>query len=113
MRRAAAIIRPKWMSAVASVTIGGTTVTGMPRLVASATSILSGVIDIEQTARNFGLAASTARSILSCKQRHQNVGLLHRRDQFRLGEDLARVGVDDDIGHLAQPLERAFARSVA
>src|SRR6266567_6374780 len=55
------------MSAVASATIGGTTVTGMPRLVAAATSMLSGVIDIEQTARNFGLAASTARSIRSCR----------------------------------------------
>src|SRR5699024_3380177 len=32
----------------------------------SATSILSGVIDIEQTARSFGLAASTARSMRSC-----------------------------------------------
>src|SRR5262249_44872065 len=51
--------------AVASATIGGTTVTGIPRLVASATSILSGVIAIEQTARSFGLAASTARSIRS------------------------------------------------
>src|SRR6185437_11624103 len=65
IRRATAIISPKWMSAVASATIGGTTVTGMPRRVASATSILSGVIAIEQTARNFGLALSTARSTLS------------------------------------------------
>src|SRR5437016_4241771 len=53
------------MSAVASATMGGTTVTGMPRLVASATSMLSGVIAIEQTARNSGLAASIARSIRS------------------------------------------------
>src|SRR5512147_543372 len=59
------------MSAVASATIGGTTVTGIPRLVASATSILSGVIDIEQTARNFGLAASTARSIPSCSSENR------------------------------------------
>src|SRR4029078_7437641 len=53
------------MSAVDSATIGGTTVTEIPRLVASATSMLSGVIDIEQTARSFGLAASTARSMRS------------------------------------------------
>src|SRR5215510_291734 len=59
------------MSAVASATIGGTTVTGIPRLVASATSTLSGVIDIEQTARNFGLAASTARSIRSCRNENR------------------------------------------
>src|SRR6185312_10261490 len=59
------------MSAVASATIGGTTVTGMPRLVASATAILSGVIDMEQTARNFGLAASTARSIRSCSNENR------------------------------------------
>src|SRR5689334_10077302 len=59
------------MSAVASVTIGGTTVTGMPRLVASATSILSGVIDIEQTARSLGLAASTARSIRSWSRQNR------------------------------------------
>ena len=71
MRRATAIISPKWMSAVASATIGGTTVTGMPRLVASATSILSGVIDIEATARNFGLARSTARSIVSCSSENR------------------------------------------
>ena len=71
MRRATASISPKWMSAVASATIGGTTVTGMPRLVASATSILSGVIDIEATARNFGLAASTARSMRSCSSENR------------------------------------------
>src|SRR5262249_20613640 len=65
MRRATASIRPKCMSAVASATIGGTTLTAIPRLVASVTSILSGVIAIEQTARNFGFAASTARSIRS------------------------------------------------
>src|SRR6478609_4237430 len=65
MWRATASISPKCMSAVASATIGGTTVTGMPRFVASATSMLSGVIDIEQTARNFGLTTSTARSIRS------------------------------------------------
>src|SRR6185437_15977237 len=59
------------MSAVASVTIGGTTVTGMSRLVASATSILSGVIVIEASMRNFGLAASTARSILSCRNENR------------------------------------------
>src|SRR5471030_558493 len=54
------------MSAVASATIGGTTLTTIPRLVASATSMLSGVIAIEQTSRSFGFAASTARSTLSC-----------------------------------------------
>src|SRR6186713_2461388 len=59
------------MSAVASATTGGTTVTGIPRLVASATSILSGVIDIEQTARSFGLAASTARSMRSCRSENR------------------------------------------
>src|ERR1700688_5103222 len=59
------------MSAVASATIGGTTVTGMPRLVASATSILWGVIDIEASPRNFGLAASTARSIVSCRNENR------------------------------------------
>src|SRR6185437_15083884 len=59
------------MSAVASATIGGTTVTGMPRLVASATSILSGVIDIEVTARKFLFAARTARSTLSCSSENR------------------------------------------
>src|SRR5690348_11547595 len=59
------------MSAVASATIGGTTVIGMPRLLASATSILSGVIDIEQTARNFGFAANTARSTRSCNSENR------------------------------------------
>ena len=82
MRRATASISPKWMSAVASATTGGTTVTGMPRLVASATSMLSGVIDIEQTARSFGLAASTARSMRSCSRREQDIALLDRCDQL-------------------------------
>src|ERR1700694_4816064 len=59
------------MSAVASATIGGTTVTGMPRLVASATSILSGVIDIDASMRNFGLAASAARSMTSCRNENR------------------------------------------
>ena len=61
----------RMQSAVASVaTIGGTTVTGMPRFVAAATSIFDGVIDCAaMTARNFGLAASTARSILSCSSK--------------------------------------------
>jgi hypothetical protein len=60
MRRATASSRPKCRSAVASVTIGGTTVTGMRRAVAAATSISDGVIFIEATARRFALAAMTS-----------------------------------------------------
>jgi len=69
--RATAIISPICRSAVASATIGGTTVTAIPRRVASATSILSGVIDIEAIAFSPGFAASTARSILSCSSENR------------------------------------------
>src|SRR6516162_10157451 len=71
MRRATVSMRPKLISAVASATIGGTTVTGILRLVASATSMLSGVIDCEATARSFGLAAITSRSIRSCRSENR------------------------------------------
>ena len=59
------------MSAVASATIGGTTVTGILRAVGAATSTLSGVIDIDATARSFGLAAITVRSIVSCRNENR------------------------------------------
>ena len=55
MRRATASISPNVRSAVASVTIGGITVTGMRRAVASATSMSEGVIFIDAMARRFGL----------------------------------------------------------
>ena len=71
MRRAAASISPKVRSAVASVVTGGTTVTGMPRLVASATSMLDGEMDCAATWRSFGLAAITALSILSCSRQNR------------------------------------------
>ena len=54
------------MSAVASVTIAGMLVTGMPRAVASARSMRSCVMFIDDTALSFGLAASTSRSTVSC-----------------------------------------------
>jgi hypothetical protein len=59
------------MSAVASATMAGTTVTGILRLVASATSILSGVIDCDAMARSAGLAAITSRSIRSCRSENK------------------------------------------
>src|SRR3981081_50858 len=71
MRRATISISPKLMSAVASATMGGPTVTGILRLVASATSILSGVMDCEVMARNSGLAAITSRSMRSCSSENR------------------------------------------
>ncbi len=47
MRRATASISPKLRSAVASVVTGGTTVTGMRRAVAAATSTFDGEIDCD------------------------------------------------------------------
>ena len=71
MRRATAIIRPKLRSAVASVVTGGTTVTGMRRAVASATSTFDGEIDCDAMWRSFGLAAMTARSMRSCSRQNR------------------------------------------
>src|SRR6185437_13316237 len=93
MRRATAIISPKWISAVASATIGGTTVIGMTRLVASSTSILSGVIDIEATARSFGLAASTRRSILSCSRENRMSHFFTAAINFGLARILLESGL--------------------
>ena len=71
MRRATASISPKLRSAVASVVTGGTTVTGILRAVASATSMLDGEIDCAAMWRSFGLAATTSRSILSCNRQNR------------------------------------------
>ena len=79
------------MSAVASVTIGGTTVTGMPRLVASATSMLYGVIDCDAMARSFGLAAMIVAIDLVVQQGEQDVAFAHGRDQRLLADDAAGV----------------------
>ena len=59
MRRATISMSPKVRSAAASATIGGTTVTGIFRFVAAATSIFSGVMDCEAIIRSFGFAAIT------------------------------------------------------
>ena len=107
MRRATAIISPKWMSAVASATIGGTTVTGMPRLVASATSILSGVIDIERDRAQFRIGGQHRAVDLVMQQREQNVAFFTAAISLRLGDDLARSVIDLDGRDRAQPLERA------
>ena len=71
MRRATASIRPKVRSAVASVVTGGTTVTAIVRAVASATSMLDGVIDCAAMWRSLGLAATTSRSIRSCSRQNR------------------------------------------
>ncbi len=70
-RRATASSRPKCKSAVASVTIGGMTVTGMRRAVAAATSMSVGAIFIEATARRLGLAAMTSPSTRSCSKQNR------------------------------------------
>ena len=67
-RRATASSRAKCMSAVNSTASAGTTVTVMRRAVAAATSILSGVIDIDAIARKEGFAAITSRSMGSCSR---------------------------------------------
>ena len=96
------------MSAVNSTASAGTTVTGMRRAVAAATSILSGVIDIDVIARKAGFAAITSRSTGSCSR-------LNRISQARTpaisavpGDDPAAVGIDGDLGDGAQPRQRAF-----
>ena len=71
MRRAVASMSSNVRSAVASVVTGGTTVTGMPRVVASATSMFDGVMDCAATWRSFGFAAMTARSTLSCSRQNR------------------------------------------
>src|SRR3989304_3365628 len=55
-RRATVSSKAKARSAVDSAASAGTTVTGMWHAVAAATSVLSGVIDIEAIMRRFGLA---------------------------------------------------------
>src|SRR6266511_997928 len=70
-RRATASSSPKCRSAVASVTTGGMTVTGMRRAVAAATSISDGVIFIDATARKPALAAMTSPSTRSCSRQNR------------------------------------------
>src|SRR6202043_3844467 len=85
MRRAAASIRPKVRSAVASVASGAVTVTGMRRAVAVATSILDGVIDCAAIRRRSGLASITARSILSWSRQNKISALRTASIKVRLG----------------------------
>src|SRR5438034_3291336 len=70
-RRATASSSPKCRSAVASVTTGGMTVTGMRRAVAAATSMSDGVIFIDATARKLALAAMTSPSTRSCRRQNR------------------------------------------
>src|SRR5438552_5820946 len=70
-RRATASRSPKCRSAVASLTMGGTTVTGIRRAVAAATSISEGVIFIEAIARRLALAAMTSQSTRSCSRQNR------------------------------------------
>src|SRR5260370_36081262 len=98
MRRATISIRPKLMSAVASATIGGTTVTGIFRLVASATSMLSGVIDCEATAHRFGLAAITSRSTRSGRSENRMSLLRTAATSVFLGMMRLEVGVALTLG---------------
>src|SRR5207253_4904943 len=70
-RRTTASSSPKCRSAVASVTTGGMTVTGMRRAVAAATSMSDGVIFIDATARRPALAAMTSPSTRSCSRQNR------------------------------------------
>ena len=87
IRRATASSSPNAISAVASVTTAGMLVTMILRVVASVTSIRSGVIVIEATAFRFGLAASTSRSMVSCSR--------HRRmsERFAASISLSLTGI--------------------
>ena len=91
MRRATASISPKLRSAVASVVTGGTTVTGMRRAVASATSTFDGEIDCDAMWREFRIGGDHGAVDLVMQQAEQDVGLLHGGDQRRLRNDPAVV----------------------
>ena len=81
MRRATASISPKLRSAVASVVTGGTTVTGMRRAVAAATSMFDGEIDCAAMWRELRIGGDHRRVDPVVQQAEQDVGLLHGRDQ--------------------------------
>ena len=91
MRRATASISPKLRSAVASVVTGGTTVTGMRRAVASATSMFDGEIDCAAMWRSFGLAAITALSIRSCSRQNRMSAFFTAAISVGFGNDPAVV----------------------
>ena len=91
MRRATASISPKLRSAVASVVTGGTTVTGMRRAVAAATSMLDGEIDCDAMWRELRVGGDHVAVDPVVQQAEQDVGLLHGRDQRRLRDDPAVV----------------------
>ena len=78
------------MSAVASVTIGAITVTGMRRAVAAATSMSEGVIFIEAIARRRVARGDDVAVDLVVQQAEQDVELRHPREQLVLGDLVQR-----------------------
>ena len=100
--------RPKPMSAVASVTIAGMLVTGMPRAVASARSMRSCVMFIDDTALRLRIGRQHVAVHGVVKKRQQNVAALHCLDQLVFRQHTAGIGIDFDVGDLAQPRQGAF-----
>ena len=86
MRRATSSISPKLMSAVASATMAGTTVTGISAPVASATSILSRVIDCDAIGAQLRIGRDHVAIDAVMQERKQDVALADGGDQRLLGE---------------------------
>ena len=96
------------MSAVASVTIAGMLVTGMPRRVASARSMRSCVMFIDDTARSFGLAASTSLSTMSCSSDNRMSQRFTPSISAALPRMRLELRIDLDVRDGAQPRQRAL-----
>ena len=108
IRRATASINPKARSAVASVTTAGMLVTMILRVVASSTSMRSGVIVIEAIAFSDRIGGQHLAVDGVMQQAQDDIVALCGIDQLGFRQDAAGIVIDLDLGDLAQPYQRAF-----